>query len=122
MLFDVSTLTQAFAESTIAKFDVSLGRSTPLLARLKLDEFDADEAVDKWHFRGAGKLLDGACESNTPDTADATRNVARYANKSRGVQWMTAMVFWSTFFLRVIFGTTFQRGSALERVAFGDAD
>lgn len=49
--WDAGTLTQAFAENTVAKFGVNSGRGTPLTTGMKLEEIDANEPEGNWPFR-----------------------------------------------------------------------
>ena len=55
-----------------------------------------------------------------PDTANAVRAVARYANQPRELHWRTAIGILEYVFSTSDFGVTFQKGNGLKLVAFAE--
>ena len=89
---------------------------------MKLEEFDINEPVGDWPFRELVGCLVWLANQTRPDITNAVRAVARYANQPREVHWRTAIGILENVFSSSDFGTTFQKGSGLDLVAFADAD
>ncbi|MEP3107990.1 MAG: reverse transcriptase domain-containing protein [Hyphomicrobiales bacterium] len=103
--WDAGTLTtsqQAFAEKTAARFDVRSGRTNPLLASAKIEEFDENEPVGDWPFRELVGCLIWLANQTRPDIANAVKAVARYTNRPREVHWRTAVGILEYVLVRVI--------------------
>ena len=105
---------QTLPENTAARFDVCIGRNTPLLNGLKLEESDENEPVDDWPFRELVGCLMWLANQTRPDVANAVRAVARYANQPREVHWRTAIGILEYVFSMGDFCVSFQKGSGLE--------
>ena len=88
---------------------------------LKLKEFD-DEPVGDWPFRELVGCLMWLANQTRPDSANAVRAIARYANQPREVHWRTVTGVLEHVFSTNDFGIALQKGSGLELVAFADAD
>ena len=117
--WDVGTLTssqQAFAEKTVARFDVSSGRNNPLSTGVKLEHFDENERVGDWPFRELVGCLMLLANQTRPNSANAVRAIARYTNRPRELHWRTAVCILENGFSTRDFGITFQKRSGVGSV------
>ena len=113
-----------FADELVKTFCVTSTQSVPLRVGAKLEEFDEDERVEKWPFRGLVGSLMWLSISTRPDIANAVRAVARYCTAPRAIHWKTALGILEYINGTSEYGITLQREtlSSFSLEVFADAD
>ena len=101
---------QFFAESTVAKFDVTHGKSIPAVVDLKLEVFDKDEPAVDEPFRSLVGHLMWLANHTRPDILNAVRAVARYSAAPKLLNWQVALHIVMYIKSTSTYGITFQRG------------
>ena len=101
---------QFFAESTVAKFDVTHGKSIPAVVDLKLEVFDKDEPAVDEPFRSLVGHLMWLANHTRPDILNAVRAAARYSAAPKLLYWQVALHIVMYIKSTSTYGITFQRG------------
>ena len=110
VLGTVTMSQQAVAEKIVATFGVTQNKETPMVAGLKLEQFDADEPDVKEPFRSLVGHLMWLANQTRPDILSAVRAVARYSHAPKRLHWQAAMHVLMYVRFTSSFGITFQRG------------
>ena len=115
---------QASAEKIVAKFGVTHGKPTPMVVRLRLDEFDQEEVEVEEPFRSLMGHLMWLANQTCPDILNAVRAVARYSYSPELVHWKAALHNLQYIRLTRGHGITFQRGmgSGVDLELYVDSD
>ncbi|CAB1112502.1 unnamed protein product [Ectocarpus sp. CCAP 1310/34] len=115
---------QTYAEELGMEFGVEYGKEIPLPVGLKLSEFDQDEEVVSWPFRGLIGSLMWLATQTRPDIANAVRAVERYCASPKEIHWRAGLGILGYVVRTSDLGITFRRGSVarLSMEVFADAD
>ena len=115
---------QASAEKIVAKFGATRGKPTPMVVRLRLDEFDQEEAEVEQSFRSLVGHLMWLVNKTRPDIFNAVRAVARYSHSPKLVHWKAALHILQDMRLTSGHGITFHRGmdSGVDLELYVDSD
>lgn len=115
---------QVFAESTVAKFGVTRGKSIPAVVDLKLEVFDHDEPDVDEPFRSLVGHLMWLANQTRPDILNAVRAVARYSAAPKLLHWQAALHIVMYIKSTSTYGITFQRGlsDGVQLELYVDAD
>ena len=116
---------QTFADELVKRFCVTSTKSVPLRVGVQqLEEFDEDERVENWLFRGLVGSLMWLSMSTRPDISNAVQAVERYCTAPRAIHWKAALGISEYINGTSEYDITFQRGtlSSISLEVFADAD
>ena len=100
---------QILAESTVAKFGVTRGKSIPAVVDLKLEVFENEPDNDE-PFRSLVGHLMWLANQTRPDILNAVRAVARYSAAPKLLHWQVALHIVMYIKSTSTYGITSQRG------------
>lgn len=115
---------QTYAEELAEEYGVKWGKSIPLSAGMKLEEFDVEEPATSFPFRELVGSLMWLATQTRPDISNAVRAVARYCASPKSIHWRAALGILGYVKRTSSLGITFQRGrmEGVTLQVFADAD